>query len=74
VIPDAESDLLMNTITDAIEKVAEGKLAEGYDLLAGGLRRAEELRDTGKPWGEELVHWWRGALTNYVDSYGVQMG
>ena len=33
MIPDAEADLLMNTVTDAIEKVAEGRLAEEYDLL-----------------------------------------
>ncbi len=73
MIPDAEADLLMNTVTNAIEKVVEGRLAEGYDLLAHGLQRAEGLRDRGEPWGEELVHWWRGAVQNYCDSYGVLM-
>jgi hypothetical protein len=37
----AAADLLVNTVTDAIEKVAEGRLAEGYDLPAHGLRGGE---------------------------------
>jgi hypothetical protein len=73
MIPDAEADLLVNTVTDAIERVAEGRLAEGHDLLTNGLQRAERLRDQGEPYGEELVHWWRGAVTNFCDSYGVPM-
>jgi hypothetical protein len=38
-----------------------------------GTQRAEELVKQGEPWGEELVHWWRGAVRNYCDSYGVLM-
>jgi hypothetical protein len=42
-------------------------------LLAKGLRHAEELRDAGEPYAEELAAWWRGALTNYCESYGVPL-
>jgi hypothetical protein len=38
-----------------------------------GAQRAKGLRDRGKPWAEELVGWWRGAMQNYLDSYGVPM-
>jgi hypothetical protein len=71
MIPDHEADQLTDTVMDAVDAAADGRLAEGHDLLLAGLRRAQELRSLSEPWGEELVHWWRGALTNYCDSYGV---
>jgi hypothetical protein len=60
-------------VIDAVEAAAAGRLAEGHDRLLAGLRRARELLSQGEPWGEELVHWWRDALTNYCDSYGVPL-
>jgi hypothetical protein len=71
VIPDPEADLLSDTVMDAVDAAAAGRQAEGYDLLRAGLRQAEELRNAGETWDEDLVYWWQGAFANYCDSYGV---
>jgi hypothetical protein len=73
MLPTNEIDTLAMTVTDAVDLAVEGKLADGYSELLAGLKRAEEIAAEGVEWGPELVHWWRGALENYCDSYGVPM-
>jgi hypothetical protein len=73
VIPDAEADLLSETVMRAVEAASVGALAAGYDPLLAGRRHAEALLNRGEPYAAELVAWWRGALSNYCDSYGVPL-
>jgi hypothetical protein len=52
MIPTAEADLLMNTVTDAIEKVAEGRLGGRNDQARRRLREGE--RETSWERGGEV--------------------
>jgi hypothetical protein len=53
------------TIIDATDWAKEGDPAVGYDVLLAGRHRAEQIRASGVPWGEELVNCYRQALDDY---------
>jgi hypothetical protein len=61
------------TVTDAVDLVAEGRLADGYAALLAGLHRAEEIAEEGIDWGPELADRWRLACDNYAARYGVPL-
>ena len=70
-LPRAELDTLLLTVSKAVELAEEGKAADGYQALLAGLRRAEEARDDGEAWGEELVRRWQAALDRYAQRHGI---
>jgi hypothetical protein len=62
----------MLTFLGALVALAdEGKTADGYEALLAGLRRAEEARDDGEPWGDELVGHWQYALDHYAEQHRI---
>jgi hypothetical protein len=63
--------MLKFDIADAAALAAQGKPAEGCELLAAGLHRAEAARDEGQPWGEELVRRYQEALQQYAQQHGL---
>ncbi len=73
MIPDAEIDLLTESMDDAVSLAALGFLADGYTLLLDGFERAENLKSEEHPWVAELVLRWALACENYAESYGVRL-
>jgi hypothetical protein len=71
VLPRNEIDTLLTTITDAVDLAAEGDAHLGYEALRAGLRRAEELRDAGQQWGEELARRWQEALDRFAERWRI---
>jgi hypothetical protein len=69
VLPEAEMEAVTRGLAEVLELAADGQVADGYELLLWGLRRAQAVRDRGVPWGEELVTWWRLAVENYTNRY-----
>src|SRR5437868_4521733 len=62
VIPRAELAALGTTITRADTLAAEGYVEDGFRCLVAGLQRAEEARESGNPWGRDLVGRWQGVV------------
>ena len=69
-IPPAEEDNLLLTFAEAMEMADEGDAEGGYDLLRGGLCRAEDLAAGGEEWGGALAARYRHALERYTEQYG----
>ncbi len=44
-LPTNESDALTVTITDTLDRAAEGEIADGYACLLWGRHRAEEVEE-----------------------------
>jgi hypothetical protein len=79
MIPEVEVDRLCDTITDALDLAAHGRLAEGYLYLDLGLQWAETPPldlDTGRwlpqePWWGKLADRYRRALMGYAAEFGL---
>ncbi len=71
MLPTAEINTLLTTVTDALDFATEGAVVDGYHYLLAGLRRAEGIADEGEPWAPELVARWRQALDSYAARYQV---
>ena len=69
VLPEVEMEAVTRGLAEVLELAADGQVADGYELLLWGLRRAQTVRDQGVSWGEELVAWWRLAIENYTLRY-----
>jgi hypothetical protein len=69
VLPQAEMEAVTRGLAEVLDLAADGQVADGYELLLWGLRRAQAARGRGVPWGEELVDWWRLAIENYTLRY-----
>ena len=67
-LPDSEIDLLIDTITAAIDLADRGTVERGHAALLTGLTRAESLG--GEPWGPELVERYRFAVGEYTRLHG----
>jgi hypothetical protein len=73
MLPTHEIDTRTLPVTNALDFVAEGKVAGGYACLVWGLHRAEEMMEEGEPWAQELADRWRLTGENYCDRFGVKM-
>lgn len=65
-IPDHELELLINTVTEAVDHATEGRTSEGYQSLAYGLERARGLEE---PWAPELIQRYQQALQAYAEEH-----
>jgi hypothetical protein len=72
MIPDTEFDRLLSDIMRATGCATLGGLVAGYDLLLGGLKRAEYARLEGEGWAPALADRYRQAIAEYVRFYGVR--
>ena len=72
MLPYPEITAFMMTVEDAMDFAAEGQLADGYAVLVAGLRRAEEAKEAGETWADELIGRYRLAIDKYVASYGIR--
>jgi hypothetical protein len=73
MIPRAEFDRLLSDIKRAVGCATLGGLVSGYDILLGGLRRAEYARMDGQEWGPALVARYRQAIDEYERFYGTRV-
>jgi hypothetical protein len=73
MIPRAEFDRLLSDIKRAVGCATLGGLVSGYDILLGGLRRAEYARMDGQEWGPALVARYRQAIEEYERFYGTRV-
>lgn len=69
MLPERELNLLVNTVTDAVEMASVMHVSEGHARLREGLRRAEDAFRSGSPWAEALLARYQEALRNYVARY-----
>jgi hypothetical protein len=72
MIPRPQFDTLLDAIKRAIGCATMGGLVAGYDLLLGGLKRAEYARLEGEEWAPALVDRYRQAITEYQAFYGLR--
>jgi hypothetical protein len=72
MLPLWEIDALRTALLEAVDLAVADEVAEGYECLRSGLRRAQALRDAGEPWGKELVHRYEQALDVYTSRYVPQ--
>ena len=69
MLPERELNLLVNTVTEAVEMASVMQVSEGHARLREGLRRAESSLRAGSPWAEALLARYEEALRNYVARY-----
>jgi hypothetical protein len=69
VIPRAEVDALTHSLVEVFALAEDGQVADGHELLLWGLLQAEDVRDEGVLWGDELVCCWQWAVANYACRY-----
>jgi hypothetical protein len=74
MLPDHELDTFLITVTEAVDLVRAGEVADRYTALLAGLHRAREMADTGEPWAAELVRRYREAVENYAREWRVGRG
>lgn len=72
MIPRTQFDTLLSDIKRSIGCATMGGLVAGYDLLLGGLKRAEYARLEGEEWAPALVDRYRQALAEYLSFYGLR--
>ena len=64
-LPDAEIDLLANTVDLALERAQQGRPEHGYLELLYGLERAR-AGVAQEEWGPRLARRWAHALAEYA--------
>jgi hypothetical protein len=70
MLPTAARDLLDLDMADAEALAVQGRIAEGYQVLARGRQRAESARTAGESWGELLVQCYQAAIDHYTVRFG----
>lgn len=68
MIPDPELDLLLNTVTAAVDCLQDRRPVQGYLSLLAGLNRAREMVAEVE-WGPRLVLLYAGALNTYASEH-----
>lgn len=71
MLPRAEIRILNTLSIRAVDMALNGYISEGYVTLAEGKGRVTALRDSGEPWGEELVARYAQAMDEYAGLYHV---
>ena len=66
-------EVLEFDVKDAKAAAVNGDPLEGFEVLMVGLRRAEMVRDEGRPWGDELVRQYQKALDHYLQEHGLRL-
>lgn len=63
----------MLTMAEAQDLALEGKAADGYAALVGGLARVVEAEEDGEPWAAELAGRWREACELFAEQHGIRV-
>jgi hypothetical protein len=71
MLPRIEVDNLVNAVFEALDLAADGRVADGYQVLLLGKQKALEGEAIFEPWAEELEGRWVAALERYGARYGV---
>jgi len=70
ILPTAAADLLAADIANADALAAAGEIEAGYQVLADGLKRAEDPRYAQEPWTPELRRRYREAMERFARGHG----
>jgi hypothetical protein len=71
MLPRIEIDNLVNAVFEALDLAADGRVADGYQVLLLGKQKALEGEGIFEAWAEELEGRWDAALERYAVRYGV---
>jgi hypothetical protein len=71
MLPRIEVDNLVNAVFEALDLAADGRVADGYQVLLLGKQKALEGEANFEPCAEELEGRWDAALERYAGRYGV---
>jgi hypothetical protein len=66
MLPTTASDLLSLDRRDAERLAAQGDVAEGWERLHAGVRRAQDRRFAGETWREAFIRRYKEALVEYA--------
>jgi len=69
--PRVEVDDLITAVFEAVDLAAEGRVADGYQVLLLAKQKALEGEANFEPRAEELEGRWDAAIERYAVPYGV---
>jgi hypothetical protein len=69
--PRDEMNIFLMTVSEAVDLAREGNAGDGHSALLAGLHRAEQARDGGATWGEELVRCYQNTLARFGKMYRI---
>jgi hypothetical protein len=72
MLPEVALDDYVDRVSEAVDLGVSGRALEGYDLLCDGLCRAEQAREGGEYWAEELTRHYRLSLARYANRFGLR--
>jgi hypothetical protein len=68
---EAELDVFVELVSDAIELATHGCVAEGYTYLLRGIARADRAEQRGEAWAPDLKQRYQEVLCCFRDQYGI---
>jgi hypothetical protein len=71
LLHDVELQVLKMARADAARLAALGDVSAGYECLAVGLMRAQEMLDDGEPWAADLVRRYTRELGEFRQAFSV---
>ena len=70
-IPQRELNALSQALALALAMADNGYEEDGYVCLLEGRLRARKLRDTGEPWGDDLLASYSRWLNEFAERFNV---
>jgi hypothetical protein len=71
MLPRAEIDNLLTAVFEAVDLAAEGRVADGFEVLLLGNAKALEGEQNFEPTAEAVEEAWDGASRRYARRWGV---
>lgn len=71
IIPQRELKALNQAIALALVMADNGYEEDGYACLLEGRYRVRQLRDTGEPWGDDLLASYARTLDEFAERFDV---
>ena len=71
MIPQAELDAFLSTVSRAEQLSRAGRVSEGYLCLLTELNRAADAQEADEPWATPLIGRCYATLSDYAAAHGI---